>query len=309
MATGIILKSTGSWYDVQLEDGTMLKCRLKGKFRQEGRVFTNPVAVGDKVTVEPEPGGEAGMIAVIHERHNYLVRESTRVKHAHHIIAANIDQALLIVTFRHPKLKLGFIDRFLIACESFHIPVIIIFNKIDLLKPAELEALDEVCQLYESIGYQTMRTSAVTGEGMLAFQHLLQGKATLLSGHSGVGKTTLVNTLYPQLNLKTQELSGYSGKGQHTTTFASMHPLPEGGFLIDTPGIKELSPVDLTPEEVSHYLPEMRELLDQCQFNNCLHIDEPGCAVKQALDEGKIPFSRYENYVHIVFDLKDKKSW
>ncbi len=306
---GLVLKSTGSWYTVELENGEVLPCRLKGKFRQEDKRFTNPVAVGDRVTVETESHGESGVIAAIHQRHNYLVRASTRKKHHQHIIAANIDQACLILTYRYPKLKKGFIDRVLVACEAYHVPAVLVFNKIDLLNEQEMDALAEVAALYHSIGYPVLLVSAKTGQGMDKLQAQLQDKVTLMAGNSGVGKSTLINHLYPELDLRTAPLSNYSGKGQHTTTFASMHAWPFGGHVVDTPGIKELSHVDLEPEEVSQYFPEMRALLHDCKFNNCTHMDEPGCAVKAAVEAGDIPYTRYENYIHIVFDIKDKKPW
>lgn len=309
MAKGIVLKSTGSWYTVALESGDEMPCRLKGKFRQEDKRFTNPVAVGDQVAVIIEATGDTAVIDTIYPRHNYLVRASTRKKHHQHIIAANIDQALLVLTYRFPKLKKGFIDRVLLACEAYHVPAVLVFNKVDLLSAQQQEELAEVAALYNEVGYPVYQVSAKTGAGMEALQTCLTDKVSLFAGNSGVGKSTLINYLSPGLALRTAPLSNYSGKGQHTTTFASMHAWPFGGYIIDTPGIKELSNVDLAPEEVSQYFPEMRALLPNCKFSNCIHIDEPGCAVKAAVEAGDIPFTRYENYLHIVFDIKEKKPW
>lgn len=307
--TGVVLRSTGSWYQVALPGGEEISCRLKGKMRQEDKRFTNPIAVGDRVEVQVEPHGESGVISAVMPRDNYIVRASTRKKHHLHILAANIDQALLMVTYKYPKLKKGFIDRVLLACETYHVPGVLVFNKIDLLKEDEMEALYAVAALYEEIGYPVFLISAETGFGLEKLKTAMHNKVSLLAGNSGVGKSTLLNVLHPQLTLKTAPLSNYSGKGQHTTTFANMHPVPFGGFVIDTPGIKELSAVDLAPEEVSQYFPEMRALLQHCKFNNCTHLDEPGCAVKAAVDNGDIAFSRYENYVHIVYDIKGQQKW
>lgn len=306
---GLVLRSTGSWYEVALPDGRTISCRLKGKFRQDDKQFTNPVAVGDRVEVEVEPSQETGIIGAIKPRHNYIVRASTRKRHSQHILAANIDQALLVVTFKFPNLKLGFIDRFLVVAEAYHIPAVIVVNKVDLLDAEDLESVEGLKYIYEAIGYPVVAVSALEGTNMEHFRGLLMHKVSLIGGHSGVGKSTLINMLYPELQLKTAPLSGYTGKGRHTTTFATMHPIVDGGYLIDTPGIKELGVVDMKPEELSHYFPEMRRLLAECRYRNCTHVDEPDCAVKQAVQDGRIVITRYENYLHILGQVKEHKPW
>lgn len=306
---GIVLKSTGSWYSVKTTENSIINCRLKGKFRQGKILFTNPVAVGDQIRLSIEKDQETGVIEEILPRKNYVVRASTRKKHTQHILAANIDQALLIVTYKNPKIKLGFIDRFLLACEAYHIPAGIIFNKSDLIKGEDSEMISIYRDIYETIGYKTYLISAQQQKGLKEIEDLFLNRVSLVSGHSGVGKSTLINYLIPGLDLKVSPLSDYSGKGIHTTTFACMYEIPEGGMIIDTPGIKELSVVDIKPEEISHYFPEMKERLPDCQFNNCLHVDEPGCAVKVAVEKGEIAFNRFENYLHILYDIKEAQTW
>jgi ribosome biogenesis GTPase len=299
---GLVIRSTGSWYEVRDDrDGHIWQCRLKGKFKTMGLKVTNPIAVGDIVRFEIEDENEnSGIIYEILPRVNYVVRASVH-KTAHaHLIAANVDQAILIATLVFPRTSLGFMDRFLVAIESFRIPGVIIFNKQDLLNDGMKEFQAELMALYTSLGYTCLATTAVTGEGLEDFSQLLKGKVSLLSGHSGVGKSTLVNTIAPDLDIKTQEVSTFANKGVHTTTFAEMFELEPGTFIIDSPGIKELGLADMKPEEISHYFPEMRERLNECRFNNCQHINEPGCAIKDAVTDGEIAFSRYESYLSMV---------
>jgi len=299
---GLVIRSTGSWYEVRDDrDGHIWQCRLKGKFKTMGLKVTNPIAVGDFVRFEIEDENQnSGIIYEILPRINYVVRASVH-KTAHaHLIAANVDQAILIATLVFPRTSLGFIDRFLVAIESFRIPGVIIFNKQDLLNEDIKEFQTQLMDLYTSLGYTCMATTAVTGEGLEDFRQLLKGKVSLLSGHSGVGKSTLVNTIAPNLDIKTQEVSTFANKGVHTTTFAEMFELEPGTFIIDSPGIKELGLADMKPEEISHYFPEMRKRLNECKFNNCQHINEPGCAIKNAVSDGEIAFSRYESYLSMV---------
>lgn len=299
---GLVIRSTGSWYEVRDDrDGHIWQCRLKGKFKTMGLKVTNPIAVGDFVRFEIEDENEnSGIIYEILPRINYVVRASVHKTAHSHLIAANVDQAILIATLVFPRTSLGFMDRFLVAIESFRIPGVIIFNKQDLLNDEIKEFQTELMDLYTSLGYTCIATTAVTGEGLEDFSQLLRGKVSLLSGHSGVGKSTLVNTIAPTLDIKTQEVSTFANKGVHTTTFAEMFELEPGTFIIDSPGIKELGLADMKPEEISHYFPEMRIRLNECRFNNCQHINEPGCAIKDAVTAGEIAFSRYESYLSMV---------
>jgi ribosome biogenesis GTPase len=302
LVKGLVLRSTGSWYDVRdTRDAHIWQCRLKGKFKALGLKVTNPIAVGDYVHFEVED--ETQNFGIIHEilpRENYVVRQSVHKAAFAHLIAANVDQAILIATLVFPRTSLGFIDRFLVAIESFRIPGVLIFNKQDLLNDEMKDFQSELMELYASLGYTCLTTTAVGGGGLEEFASLLKGKVSLLSGHSGVGKSTLVNAIAPDLDIKTQEVSTFANKGVHTTTFAEMFELEKDTFIIDSPGIKELGLSDMKPEEISHYFPEMRELLNQCRFNNCQHINEPGCAVKDAVSEGEIALSRYESYLSMV---------
>ncbi|GAA4406342.1 ribosome small subunit-dependent GTPase A [Nibrella viscosa] len=301
MQNGLVIRSTGSWYDVRSETGHVYRARLKGKFKIQGLKVTNPIAVGDRVLYEIEDETEnTVIISDIQPRENYIIRQSVH-KTAHgHILAANIDQAVLIVTLTFPRTSLGFIDRFLVTAESFRIPATLVFNKSDILNKEGLAYQQEIINLYESIGYTCLATSATEGEGVTPFRQLLDHKITLLSGHSGVGKSTLVNAIAPDLNLRTNEVSTYANKGVHTTTFAEMFEIAENTFIIDSPGIKELGLADMQKEEISHYFPEMRNLLNACRFHNCLHINEPGCAVKDAVGTGDIAESRYWSYLGMV---------
>lgn len=296
---GLITKSTGSWYQVQTPEGEKYNCRIKGIFRTKGIKTTNPVAVGDVVDFEPEPDQETGVISHLHPRKNYIIRKSVNLSKQGHILAANLDQALLIVTLASPRTSLGFIDRFLVTAEAYDIPAMLVFNKLDLFSGEGLEILAEYKAIYERIGYPCFEVSAIKGTNIQHVQDLLKDKVTLLSGHSGVGKSSLINALLPQLDLRTSHLSEWSDKGTHTTTFAEMFELPQGGFIIDTPGIRELGIIDIEQHELGRFFPEMRARMHDCRFNNCRHINEPGCAVLEALEEGEIELSRYESYLSI----------
>jgi len=311
-----VYKSTGNWYIVKVSDGLepsghqkTFNARLLGKFKMNGLTSTNPIAVGDQVTIEMENELEGSVtITEIGKRKNYITRTSPANKHQHHIIASNIDQSLLFATLKDPKTSQGFIDRFLITSEAYHIPSIIVFNKSDLYRKKEEEKFAQVKSIYEAIGYRVLSMSIENGDGVEAVKALLKDKVTLLSGHSGVGKSTFINAVFPELKLKTQDVSGWSGKGLHTTTFAEMFDLPPdgGGKIIDTPGIRELGLVDISKEELSHYFPEMRALINDCRFNNCMHLNEPGCAVKKAVEEGGIHMDRYISYCNILETINEK---
>jgi len=296
---GLVIKSTGSWYQVHAEDGEIYDCRIKGKFRIKGIQTTNPIAVGDQVNFELEPNSGNGVIDKLHERKNYIIRKSINLSKQAQIIAANMDQAFLVVTLASPRTSMGFIDRFLATAEAYGIPAVLIFNKLDLFNEAGLEFLEDYKAIYEHIGYPCYTVSALEGTNIHIIEDLLKDKTTLFSGHSGVGKSSLINALMPDLDIKTGEVSEASDKGQHTTTFAEMHELPFGGYLIDTPGIRELGIFDIRPEELGHYFVEMRALLNQCKFHNCRHVNEPGCAVIKAVEAGEIELSRYESYLSI----------
>lgn len=305
---GDVYKSTGSWYLVRNKDGKEFNARIKGRFKIDDITSTNPLAVGDEVEFEIENNEEANAVVNdIHPRKNYITRQSPHNKHQHHIVAANLDQALLFATLRDPKTSRGFIDRFLITAEAYHIPAIIVFNKIDLYKKKDVEQLEQLKEEYEYIGYKVLPVSIFAKEGLEKVTNLLKDKTSLLSGHSGVGKSSFINFILPGAVLKTQDVSNWSGKGLHTTTFAEMYNLPEGGRIIDTPGLREFALMDIAKEELSHYFPEMKELVNECRFNNCIHVEEPGCAVKQAVEEGKISSGRYISYLNILDSIHDKK--
>ncbi len=294
---GVIIKSTGSWYSVRLQDGKEVKARLPGRFKLESKKISNPIAVGDKVELLPE--AENFIIEVITPRKNYIVRKSPKKKHFAHMIAANIDQAVLIASHKRPRTSLGFIDRFLVTLEAFRIPGYLLINKSDLYSKEEQAALRDIMELYESIGYQTMMTSFIEGVPHQVGDWL-QAKTTLLSGHSGSGKSTLINLLQPNAHQQIGEISDFANKGVHTTTFAEMFSLDADTHVIDTPGIKELGLAEITAEELSHYFPEMRNLMGQCKFNNCRHVDEPSCAVQEAVQTGDIALSRFESYLSMM---------
>jgi ribosome biogenesis GTPase len=303
----VVYKSTGSWYTVKDETGRWYNARMKGIFKIDEITSTNPVAVGDEVAIETENETEGtAIITKIFDRHNYINRQSPRNKHQHHIVASNLDQSMLVATVREPRTSQGFIDRFLVASEMFHVPAIVVFNKADLYKKKEQEQFEQWKEMYETVGYKVFLVSAKNNEGIIELQVELVDKTTLISGHSGVGKSSLLNVILPELELKTKDISGWSGKGQHTTTFAEMFDLPEGGRIIDTPGMREFGLVDIEKQEVSHYFPEMRKRLNDCQFNNCLHVNEPGCAIKEAVAEGEISEDRYVSYVNILDSVEEK---
>ncbi|MBX2929402.1 MAG: ribosome small subunit-dependent GTPase A [Saprospiraceae bacterium] len=311
METGIVIKSTGSWYQVQSEDGRLWKCRIVGKLRLDGIKLTNPVGVGDQVQIEVENEAEdSALIKGVLPRRNYVVRQSPRRKHDLHLLAANVDQAVVIVTVIEPHLKQGFIDRFILMTEPQDIPAFIVFNKADLYGPPEMAVFDYLRDIYESIGYTTLLSSAQTGAGTAALKEILKDKVTLIGGQSGVGKSTLVNSIQPQLDIRTGDLSDYSGKGTHTTTFAEMHPLDFGGALIDTPGIKTLGFNNLQLLDIAHNFREFFQISDQCRFGgSCLHRQEPGCAVRAALGAGSVSELRYGNYLAILTEAEDQNYW
>ncbi len=302
-----VYKSTGSWYSVKNEQGEFCNARIKGKLKIDGITSTNPVAVGDTVFIEMENEIENTLtITGIEPRRNYITRISPHNKNQHHIIASNLDQSLLFATLKDPKTSQGFIDRFLITSEAYHIPTIIVFNKSDLYGDKEKEKFDEVKSIYENIGYKVVSMSIETGDGVEEVKKIIANKTTLLSGHSGVGKSTFINKIFPELNLKTLEVSDWSGKGMHTTTFAEMFDIALGGRIIDTPGIRELGLVDIPKQELSHYFPEMRALINDCQFNNCMHTNEKNCAIKKAVEDGSIHMDRYISYCNILDKIEEK---
>jgi ribosome biogenesis GTPase len=303
---GKIYKSTGSWYVVKTADGATWNARLKGIFKLDGITSTNPLAVGDNVEFEPENEDErSALITAIHNRHNYINRQSPSHRMQHHIVAANIDQSFLIVTLKDPRTSQGFADRWLVTCEAYHVPAILLFNKTDLYRKKEEEKFQAWKEMYTAIGYQVIRMSMAKGEGLDEVRKLLRGKISLLSGHSGVGKSSFLNAIFPGLGLKTQDVSGWSGKGIHTTTFAEMFDLPDGGRIIDTPGMREFGLVNISKAELSGYFPEMRALVGLCQFNNCLHLEEPGCKIKESVSEGLIAPERYYSYCAILASIEE----
>ena len=305
---GVVVKTTGSWYDVRLDNGELIQARIIGKFRLNGKSLTNPVAVGDIVGILSDDANDA-MIKEIGERRNYVIRQSPRKKHDLHLIASNIDQAIVMVTINHPHLKQGFIDRFLLMTEPHDIPAVIVINKADLYDEDDLEVYGALKMIYEQIGYPVYLVSAIERTGLDDLRTVLKDKTTLIGGQSGVGKSTLINALQPQLDLKTLELSDYTGKGQHTTTFAEMHPLDFGGFIIDMPGIKTLSFNNLEPMDVAHNFREFFAISSDCKFPDCTHRSEPGCAVKKALEEGEIFELRYSNYLKILDEIEGQNYW
>ena len=303
---GLVVKNTGSWYTVLTDDGQLIESKVKGNFRLKGIRSTNPVAVGDRVELVANAEGTA-FITAIEDRRNYIIRRSQNLSKQSHIIAANVDQAFLVVTVDFPQTSTTFIDRFLASAEAYRVPVVLVFNKTDLLDADLLRYQQMMMVLYENIGYHCVAISAETGEGTEALRPLLQQKITLLSGNSGVGKSTLINRLVPDANLRTAEISDAHNTGQHTTTFSEMISLPEGGWLIDTPGIKGFGTFDMEPEELTSYFPEIFRFSRDCRFSNCTHTHEPGCAVLQALEDHYIAQSRYQSYLSMMEDKDGSK--
>ncbi|MEO5776823.1 MAG: ribosome small subunit-dependent GTPase A [Flavobacterium sp.] len=300
--TGLVYKSTGSWYTVKSEQGDFMECRIKGKFRMQGIKSTNPIAVGDVVDYELDENSDAvtGTIHNIHQRKNYIVRKSVNLSKQTHIIASNIDVVFLLITINNPPTTTSFIDRFLVTAEAYGIEAVLVFNKIDTFDEAMRDEQLYLQYIYSEIGYKFLKVSAIEKKGLDELKQMMIGKVSMFSGHSGVGKSTLVNALEPALNLKTKNISEQSKQGQHTTTFAEMYDLSFDAKIIDTPGIKGFGIVDLEPAEISGYFPEFFKLKDQCKFNNCLHKEEPNCAVKKALEDNKIAWSRYNSYLKIL---------
>lgn len=300
--TGIVYKSTGSWYTVKTDEGTIYKCRMKGKFRIKGIKSTNPIAVGDVVdfTVEEKNNEETGVIYNIHDRKNYIIRKSVNLSKRIHIIASNIDQVFLLITLNNPPTFTSFIDRFLATTEAYNVKTVLLFNKVDVYNQEEIGEIRYLADLYRSIGYECVGVSALEGKNVDKVKDMMLGKTSMFVGHSGVGKSTLVNTIESTLDIKTQQISSQHSQGQHTTTFAEMFDLSFDARIIDTPGIKGFGIVDMEKEEITDYFPEFFALKQDCKFNNCLHIEEPHCAVKVALEKDEVSFSRYKSYVQMI---------
>ena len=307
MMRALVYKSTGSWYITKTDDGSTFNARMKGIFKIDEITSTNPVAVGDEVEIVPEQDADrTAMITEILPRRNYITRQAPSHRMHHHIVAANLDQSIMFATLKEPRTSQGFIDRFLVTCEAYHVPAIIIFNTLDIYRKKEMDKLEMLTEVYTKIGYRVIGISVLENTGLEELKDLLKDKTTLMSGHSGVGKSSFINHLFPAFDLKTQDVSGWSGKGMHTTTFAEMFDLPGGGRVIDTPGMREFGIVEISRQELSHYFPEMRALLGDCQFNNCLHINEPGCAIKKAVEDGRIDAERYVSYWNILESMGKK---
>lgn len=306
MQRGLVIKNTGSWYLVRTDAGRDIECKIKGNFRLKGIRSTNPITVGDRVLIVTNAEGTA-LITEIEDRKNYIIRRASNLSKQSHIIAANVDLCFLIVTVSHPVTSTVFIDRFLAVCEAYGVPVNLIFNKTDIYDEDETEYMNALIDLYEYIGYPCMKISALRHENLEELKSHIKNKITLFSGHSGVGKSTLINCLIPDAELRTGEISGYHSKGMHTTTFSEMIELPEGGFIIDTPGIKGFGTVNMEKEEIYHYFPDIFKFSKDCRFNNCLHLNEPGCAVRKAVEEHYISESRYKSYLNIMEEEVDEK--
>ena len=304
---GLVIRNTGSWYTVRTGDGQLFDCKVKGNFRIKGIRSTNPVAVGDLVDIALQPDGQTGLISQILDRKNYIIRKASNLSKQSHIIAANVDLAVLVVTVAHPETSTTFIDRFLASAEAYRVPVLLCFNKVDALSEDELHYLDTVQTLYRFLDYTCLSCSALTGEGIGELQKHLQGKTTLLSGNSGVGKSTLLNRLVPEAQARTAEISTTHDMGQHTTTFSQLFDLPGGGALIDTPGIKGFGTFDMERTEVGHYFREIFQISSECKYGDCTHTHEPGCAVLQAVEEYRIAPSRYQSYLSMLEDKDETK--
>jgi ribosome biogenesis GTPase len=303
---GLVIKNTGSWYSVKTDEGLLFDCKVKGTFRLQGIRSTNPIAVGDRVVFEVSSEGY-GLISNIEDRKNYIIRRASNLSKQSHIIAANLDQVFLLVTINYPATSTMFIDRFLASAEAYKVPVKLIFTKTDLYTEEELHYLDALIHLYSTIGYTSFKVSSAQHTGVEELRAELQGKITLLSGHSGVGKSTLINAIDENLRIKTGDISQYHNKGMHTTTFSEMYPLSLGGYLIDTPGIKGFGTINIKQEEASHYFPEIFKVSQKCKFTNCTHVHEPGCAVRQAIENHEISQSRYTSYLSILEDADEGK--
>ena len=306
MEKGLVIKNTGSWYVVKTEDGRQIDCKIKGNFRLQGIRSTNPIAVGDRVRIVLNPEGTA-FITEIEDRKNYIIRRASNLSKQSHIIAANLDLCMLVVTVNYPETSTIFIDRFLASAEAYREPVALVFNKTDIYSEDELRYLDGLINLYTHIGYPCFRISALNNEGINEIKEELKGKITLFSGHSGVGKSTLINAILPEANLKTGEISTAHNKGMHTTTFSEMFPVEGEGYIIDTPGIKGFGTFDMKDEEVGHYFKEIFEFSAHCKYGNCTHRHEPGCAVREAVENHYISESRYASYLNILEDKEEGK--
>lgn len=306
MNRGLVIKNTGSWYLVVTPEGKQVECKIKGTFRLQGIRSTNPLAVGDRVLFELGPQGY-GLIATIEERKNYIIRRASNLSKQSHILAANIDQAFLLVTVNYPETSTMFIDRFLASAEAYRIPTQLIFTKMDLYTADEIKYIEALIALYTSLGYPCATISSLSGVGVDALKNKLKGKITLFSGHSGVGKSTLINTIDSSIHLKTNKISDYHNKGMHTTTFSEMFPLQEGGYIIDTPGIKGFGTIGIKAEEASHYFREIFALSGKCKYNNCTHVHEPGCEVVKAVENHQISQSRYTSYLSVLEDADENK--
>ena len=306
---GLVIKNTGSWYVVRTDDGQFFDCKVKGNFRLKGIRSTNPVAVGDRVSITPGADGKTALIESLEDRRNYIIRKASNLSKQSHIIAANIDQAALVVTVSHPETSTTFIDRFLASAEAYRVPVVLIFNKTDIYSQDELSYLQAIITLYESLGYTCLRCSASTGDGIEAIYQAFSGKTTLLSGNSGVGKSTLLNRLIPEAGVRTAEISASHDTGMHTTTFSEMYTLPPtlNSYIIDTPGIKGFGTFDMERTEVSHYFREIFRIGQECRFADCTHTNEPGCAVRQAVEEHRIAQSRFTSYLSMLEDKDAEK--
>lgn len=306
MTNGLIIKNTGSWYLVHTEDGKDIECKIRGNFRLKDIKSTNPVAVGDRVCITLNTEG-TGLITQIEDRKNYIIRRSSNLSKQTHIIAANIDLCFLIITISQPYTSTVFIDRFLASAEAYRVPVNIVINKTDIYSQDETEYMEALCSMYEHIGYPCIKVSALNNEGLESLREKMRNNISLFSGHSGVGKSTLINSLIPNARLKTGAISDYHGKGMHTTTFSEMVEIPGGGYLIDTPGIKGFGTINMERQEISHYFPEIFRFSDKCRFNNCLHLNEPGCAVRDAVENHFISQSRYKSYLNMIEEESDEK--